>query len=161
MAAQVADLPCACVQVDEANVTGNPQDARLAAKAINRILDKVKVQRAVHLCFGNYGGQTIQKGEWRALVDFLNALNVDHLVLELAHRPTGDLDALKDVDRRIKLGVGVVDVKVNHIETADEIAPGSRRRNASWAKAASAGYIPTADSGCSSVRWQIARWKHW
>ena len=33
-----------------------------------------------------------------------------------------DLDALKDVDRRIKLGVGVVDVKVNHIETADEIA---------------------------------------
>src|SRR4029453_7468403 len=112
LAAQVADLPCACVQVDEANVTGNPQDARLAAKAINRILDKIKVQRAVHLCFGNYGGQTIQKGEWRALVDFLNALTVDHLVLELAHRPTGDLDALKDVDRRIKLGVGVVDVKV-------------------------------------------------
>ena len=122
LAEQVADLPCACVQVDEANVTGNPQDAKLAAKAINRILDKIKVQRAVHLCFGNYGGQTIQKGEWRALVEFLNALNVDHLVLELAHRPTADLDALKDVDRRIKLGVGVVDVKVNHIETADEIA---------------------------------------
>ena len=29
-----------------------------------------RARRAVHLCFGNYGGQTIQKGEWRALVGF-------------------------------------------------------------------------------------------
>ena len=77
---------------------------------------------AVHLCFGNYGGQTIQKGEWRALTDFLNRLHVDHLVLEMAHRPPADLDALKDVDPRIRLGIGVVDVKVNHVETPEEIA---------------------------------------
>ena len=57
--------------------------------------------RAVHLCFGNYGGQTIQKGEWRALIDFLNRLHVDHLVLEMAHRSAADLEALKDVDPRI------------------------------------------------------------
>jgi 5-methyltetrahydropteroyltriglutamate--homocysteine methyltransferase len=122
MAAQVADLPCACLQVDEANITGNPKDGSLAAKAVNRILDQVTVERAVHLCFGNYGGQTIQKGEWRSLVDFLNALHVDHLILELAHRPSEDLDALRDVNTKIKIGIGVVDVKINHIETADEIA---------------------------------------
>ena len=56
------------------------------------------------------------------LVDFLNALHSDHLVLELAHRPVEDLDALRHVDSRIKIGIGVVDVKINHIETADEIA---------------------------------------
>ena len=39
LAAQVGDLPCACLQVDEANVTGNPADGELAAEAINRILD--------------------------------------------------------------------------------------------------------------------------
>jgi 5-methyltetrahydropteroyltriglutamate--homocysteine methyltransferase len=122
LAAQVADLPCACVQVDEANITGNPTDGPLAAMAINRLLDQLRVQRAVHLCFGNYGGQTIQRGEWRALIDFLNALHVDHLVLELVHRPLEDLDALRDVSSRIKIGVGVVDVKINHIESADEIA---------------------------------------
>jgi 5-methyltetrahydropteroyltriglutamate--homocysteine methyltransferase len=122
LAAQVADLPCACIQVDEANITGNPADGPLAARAINRVLERAKVERAVHLCFGNYGGQTIQKGEWLALVDFLNALKVDHLVLELAHRPTNDLDALQQVSPKIKLGIGVVDVKINHIETADEIA---------------------------------------
>ena len=122
IAEQVRGLPCACVQVDEANIPGNPQDAPLAAEAINRVLAQVTARKAVHLCFGNYGGQTIQKGEWKALTDFLNSLDVDHLVLELARRPAEDLQALRDVDARIKLGIGVVDIKDNHVETPDEIA---------------------------------------
>lgn len=122
LANQVEGLPCACVQVDEANLPGNPQDGPLAAAAINVVLDRVKVERAVHLCFGNYGGQTIQKGEWQQLVAFLNLLHTDHLVLEMARRPIADLEALKDVDARIKLGIGVVDIKDNAVESADEIA---------------------------------------
>ena len=122
MAFQVVGLDCACVQVDEANITGNPSGSELAARAINLLLDHVTAEKAVHLCFGNYGGQTIQKGEWRSLIEFLNCLHVDHLVLELACRPEEDLDALKDVDPKIKLGIGVVEVKINRIETADEIA---------------------------------------
>jgi len=124
LAAQMPGLPAACVQVDEANIPGNPKDAPLAAEAMNRVLDAIDpgTERAVHFCFGNYGGQTIQAGKWAALIEFLNALRCDHLVLELAHRPASDLDALKRIDRRIALGVGVVDIKVNHIETPDEIA---------------------------------------
>src|SRR4051794_4574893 len=111
LAGQARGLPCECLQVDEANVPGNPADGAMAAAAINRVLDAFEGQRAVHLCFGNYGGQTIQKGEWRALTDFLNALHVDHLVLEMAHRPASDLEALRDVEARIRLGIGVIDVK--------------------------------------------------
>jgi 5-methyltetrahydropteroyltriglutamate--homocysteine methyltransferase len=122
LAAQVADLDCACVQVDEANIPGNPADGPLAAEAINRVLDRVTGQKAVHFCFGNYGGQTIQLGTWAALIAFLNSLRADHLVLELAHRPGSDLDALRAIDPRIGIGAGVVDIKVNHIETPDEIA---------------------------------------
>ena len=122
LARQVAGLPCACLQVDEANLPGNPDDGPIAAAAVNRVLDAFEGQRAVHLCFGNYGGQTIQKGEWRALTGFLNLLHADHLVLEMAHRPAADLEALRDVDPRLRLGLGVVDVKVNHVETAEEIA---------------------------------------
>jgi 5-methyltetrahydropteroyltriglutamate--homocysteine methyltransferase len=122
LAEQVRDLPCACVQIDEANITGNPEDADLAAEAINRVLNAIKVERAVHFCFGNYGGQTIQRGEWKALTGFLSQLNTDHLVLEIAHRPASDLEALREVAPRISLGIGVIDVKVNHIETADEVA---------------------------------------
>jgi len=122
LARQVAGLPCACLQVDEANLPGNPADGPLAAAAINCVLDAFEGQRAVHLCFGNYGGQTIQQGQWRALTGFLNCLHADHLVLEMAHRPPSDLEALRDVDPRLRLGIGVVDVKVNHVETDDEIA---------------------------------------
>ena len=122
LAQQVAGLPCDCLQIDEANIPGNPADAPLAAGAINCVLDAFQGQRAVHLCFGNYGGQTIQKGEWRALVGFLNQLHVDHLVLEMAHRPPEDLEPLKEVKPEIKIGIGVIDVKVNHVETPEEIA---------------------------------------
>src|SRR5215472_3306252 len=122
LARQVAGLPCECLQIDEANIPGNPAHGPIAAAAINRVLDGFVGRRAVHLCFGNYGGQTVQQGEWRALTAFLNELHADHLVLELAHRPAADLEALCDIDSRIKLGIGVVDVKVNHVETADEIA---------------------------------------
>ena len=101
---------------------GNPKDAPIAAAGINRVLDAVKGRKAVHFCFGNYGGQTIQKGEWAALINFLNSLRADHLVLELAHRPTSDLDALKELDPKIGVGLGVIDIKINHVETAEEIA---------------------------------------
>jgi 5-methyltetrahydropteroyltriglutamate--homocysteine methyltransferase len=127
LAQQVTGLPCACLQVDEANIPGNPSDGPMAAAAINRVLDAFAGTRAVHLCFGNYGGQTIQKGDWRALTDFLNQLHVDHLVLEMAHRCAADLEALRDVDPRIRLGIGVVDVKVNHVETPLEIAEALER----------------------------------
>jgi 5-methyltetrahydropteroyltriglutamate--homocysteine methyltransferase len=122
LAAQAAALQCDCVQIDEANIPGNPKDAPIAAAGINRVLDAVKGRKAVHFCFGNYGGQTIQKGEWAALINFLNSLRADHLVLELAHRPTSDLDALKELDPKIGVGLGVIDIKINHVETAEEIA---------------------------------------
>lgn len=129
LADQVTGLPAHCVQIDEANIPGNPADAPIAARAINAVLDRVDddTEKAVHFCFGNYGGQTVQGGTWKALIEFLNALHTDHIVLELAHRPADDLAALKEVDERIQLGIGVVDVKVNHVETADEIAASLER----------------------------------
>jgi 5-methyltetrahydropteroyltriglutamate--homocysteine methyltransferase len=122
LAAQASRLDCACVQVDEANIPGNPGDAPLAAEAINRVFVGVRAKKAVHFCFGNYGGQTIQRGTWTALISFLNSLEADHLILELAHRPSSDLEALRDLDPRLGIGVGVIDIKVNHVETPDEIA---------------------------------------
>jgi 5-methyltetrahydropteroyltriglutamate--homocysteine methyltransferase len=127
LAAQVRDLECACVQVDEANVPGNPADGPLAAEAINRLLDAVQGTTAVHFCFGNYGGQTIQAGTWHALIAFLDTLRTDHLVLELAHRPPSDLEALRELRPDVGIGLGVVDIKVNHVETPDEIASSIER----------------------------------
>jgi len=125
---QLARIPAAVVQLDEANISGHPQDREWAAEAINQAIEGIETERAVHVCFGNYGGQTIQKGFWRDLLPFLNSLRVDHLVLEFARRGYDELPVFRDLDPRIGLGLGVVDIKDNAIETPDLIA--SRIENA-------------------------------
>src|SRR6266513_6346422 len=97
LAAQVRHLDADVVQVDEANLPGSPDEWEWAAEAMNRVLDAVKTTPAVHLCFGNYGGQSIQKGTWAQLISYLNALHVDHIVMETAHRPADELAVFRDL----------------------------------------------------------------
>ena len=121
--AQLAEIDAAVVQVDEANVTGHPEDGPIAAAGINRVLEAVAVgRRAVHLCFGNYGGQTIQRGTYAKLIAFLDALEADHVVLELARRPEAELEVFREVKAELKLGIGVIDIKDNEVETPDQVA---------------------------------------
>ena len=122
LAEQAAHLDADVVQLDEANLPGHPDEWSWASEAINRVLDAVPGTPAVHLCFGNYGGQSIQKGSWAKLIDYLNSLHVDHIVMECAHRPAEDLAALKDLRPEIGIGVGVVDIKRTEVETADQVA---------------------------------------
>jgi len=58
------------VQLDEAGIVGNPEDAAWAAEAVNHVLDGVLNEKAVHICFGNYGGQPMLRGFWRDLIPF-------------------------------------------------------------------------------------------
>jgi 5-methyltetrahydropteroyltriglutamate--homocysteine methyltransferase len=120
--AQLYGIDAAVIQVDEANLPGHPADGPLAARAINRVLEGAQGARAVHLCFGNYGGQTIQRGSYDQLIAFLNELQVDHLVLEMARRPHDELALLRDVDARIGLGLGVIDIKDLEIESPSTVA---------------------------------------
>jgi 5-methyltetrahydropteroyltriglutamate--homocysteine methyltransferase len=119
---QVAGIDADVIQIDEANVTGHAEDGLIAAAGINRVLEGVRTERAVHLCYGNYGGQTIQKGTYDKLIEFLNALNVDHVVLEIARRPQQELTMLKDVKAEIGLGIGVIDIKDNEVESPEWVA---------------------------------------
>ena len=122
LAEQVKHIDAEVVQLDEANLPGHPDEWEWAAEAINLVLDAVKSTPAVHLCFGNYGGQNVQGGTWDKLINYLNALHVDHIIMENAHRPLEELAVFKELRPEIGLGLGVVDIKVNQVETADEIA---------------------------------------
>lgn len=119
---QVAGIDAAVLQVDEANLPGSPQDGPWAAEAINHVLQGARAEKAVHLCFGNYGGQTIQKGFFRELLPFFNALECDHLVLEFARRGYDELDVFRELKPGIALGIGVIDIKDNEVERPDDVA---------------------------------------
>ena len=124
LADQVKHLDADVIQLDEANLPGHPDEWRWAAATINKVLRAVpkKAKAAVHLCFGNYGGQSIQQGTWAKLVNYLNALKADHIVMETAHRPAEELAVFKQVRRDLGLGIGVVDIKRTEIEKPDDIA---------------------------------------
>ncbi|MCC6293775.1 MAG: cobalamin-independent methionine synthase II family protein [Bryobacterales bacterium] len=110
------------VQIDEANISGHPEDREWALEAINHVLEGIKGTRGIHICFGNYGGQSIQKGFWRDLMPFLNGLKVDHLILEFARRGYDELEVFRDLNPKIGMGLSVIDIKDNLIESPDLIA---------------------------------------
>lgn len=122
LAEQVAHLDADIVQVDEANLPGHPEEWEWAASAMNRVLDAVPGKPAVHLCFGNYGGQSVQSGTWQQLMQYLNALHADHVVLECAHRPPEEIEVFRELRPEIGFGLGVVDIKATEVESADAVA---------------------------------------
>jgi 5-methyltetrahydropteroyltriglutamate--homocysteine methyltransferase len=119
---QLETIDAAVVQIDEANISGHPEDRQWALPAINHVLEGIRGRRAVHICFGNYGGQSVQKGFWRDLLPFLNGLQADHLVLEFARRGYDELGVFRDLDPRIGLGLSVIDIKDNQIEAPELVA---------------------------------------
>ncbi|HUJ94430.1 MAG TPA: cobalamin-independent methionine synthase II family protein [Terriglobales bacterium] len=119
---QLENIEADVIQLDEACIAGYPQDASWAAEAINHVLSGILNEGAVHICFGNYGGQPVLRGFWRDLIPFLNALEADHLVLEFARRGYDELDVFADLDPKIGLGIGLIDIKDNEVESPELVA---------------------------------------
>ncbi len=119
---QLAMIGADLIQLDEPNISGHPEEAEWAAEAINHVLDGLAAARAVHICYGNHGGQTVQRGTWRSLMPFLNELHTEHLFLEFARRGYDELVIFKGMNPETSLGLSVIDVKDMQIEPADVIA---------------------------------------
>jgi len=119
---QLEYIEAGTIQLDEACIAGYPEDAPWAAEAINHVLDGLLNEKAVHICFGNYGGQPTLRGFWRNLIPFLNSLRADHLVVEFARRGYDELSVFTELDPRLRLGIGLIDIKDNEVESPDLIA---------------------------------------
>lgn len=119
---QITGIDAQVIQVDEANLPGQPEQGPLAAQAINHVLAAAQNGKGVHLCFGNYGGQTVQKGWWKNLLPFFNSLQCDHLLLEFARRGFNELEVFRELKAEISLGVGVIDIKDNEVESPETVA---------------------------------------
>ena len=69
----------------------------------------------------------MQKGGWDSLLNYLNALHVDHIVMECAHRPAEELAVFKELRPEIGLGLGVIDIKQTAVESASSVAQAIER----------------------------------
>ena len=108
------------VQLDEPYMQARPEIARkYAVKAINRALDGIDGETAVHICFG-YAHVVHARPEGYSFLPELEDCAADQISIETAQSGL-DLKALNDLPSK-KIILGVLDLSTDVIETPEAIA---------------------------------------
>lgn len=109
---------------DEATELGFARDA------INAVVAGLPRERiGLHVCRGNWSPDesVALAGDYRPLIDLLGGLNVGTYFLELATPRAGDVDVLRALPHDRRVGVGVVNQKLDRVEDVGEIEARIRR----------------------------------
>ena len=115
------------IQIDEPYISGFPEDLSWAVDAINALVDGVGATIALHICYGNRYGKPSWEGSYRYLFPKILGANVQQLTMEFARRGGEDLDLFREFDTPFELGVGVIDVKTQAVETPEMVAERIRK----------------------------------
>ncbi|MGH9594507.1 MAG: methionine synthase [Bryobacteraceae bacterium] len=115
------------IQIDEPYYSGFPDDLLWAVKALNALVEGVEAKIAVHICYGNRYGKPSWEGSYRYLFPAILEAKVQQQTLEFSRRGGEDLDLFKEYPSPFELGVGVIDVKNNDIETPEMVAEHIRK----------------------------------
>jgi len=126
------DDPHLCLLVDEdvrRQYDGLPGGAEGEAafsvemnNAVIAGIDNVKI--AVHLCRragARVRGEESHSGDYSAIIEHLNRLDVDHLTMEFAAPGVGEIDALRALREDIEIGLGCVTVEPGLIDAPEAI----------------------------------------
>jgi 5-methyltetrahydropteroyltriglutamate--homocysteine methyltransferase len=101
-----------------------PTELSFARELINRVVAGAPPQRtALHICRGNWtrDESVALTGNYIPLLPYLRNIAVGTLLLELCTPRAGELDVLKAIPERLRIGVGVVNPKTSDVEPADAI----------------------------------------
>jgi 5-methyltetrahydropteroyltriglutamate--homocysteine methyltransferase len=108
----LADAGADWIQIDEPAATTKVHEVPILVEAFNEAVKDVKAKISIHICYSDY----------RALYPEMLKMRVDHLALEFKN--TGDYDVVqvfKDFGDPRELGLGVLDVHSDEMETPEEI----------------------------------------
>jgi 5-methyltetrahydropteroyltriglutamate--homocysteine methyltransferase len=122
----LVEAGCTEITVDEPSMScyAHKEDPRRFAEIFNRTVAPIvgKCRLSTHLCFGNYKGRAVGLRRYAPMFPAFNDLTVDEVHLEMASREFAEIDILRQIDARLDIAVGIIDVKSYYIEPADEIA---------------------------------------
>lgn len=146
---------CTEITVDEPSMScyAYKEDTKRFVDIFNRTVKPIvgKCNLSTHLCFGNFKGRPVGYRSIKPMLpDFLD-LSVDEIHIEMANREFAEIELLKPFAEKMKVAVGIIDVKNYYIETVDDVVERIRKCLA---------YIPAEklsvapDCGLS----QTARW---
>jgi 5-methyltetrahydropteroyltriglutamate--homocysteine methyltransferase len=115
------------LQIDEPYYSGFPEDLPWAIRAVNAMVEGVKSNVTLHICYGNRYGKPSFEGTYRYLFPTVLDANVQAISLEFARRGEDDLRLFKEFNVPFSLGLGVIDVKTHDVESAGLVADRIRR----------------------------------
>jgi 5-methyltetrahydropteroyltriglutamate--homocysteine methyltransferase len=113
------------VQIDEPYMQAVPDKARqFGLAALNRALDGVKGETAIHLCFGYAAMVANRPSEYQFLTELAGA-HVNAISIETAQSSL-DCSVLAKLPGK-KIILGVLDLSTNEVETPEKVAARIRR----------------------------------
>jgi 5-methyltetrahydropteroyltriglutamate--homocysteine methyltransferase len=118
----LAEAGAELLQIDEPFLAGYPEDVRVAVEAINIVTYGVDVTWGLHVCYGNRYARPSWEGHYDFLFPAVLDANVHQLILEFGRKGYEDLHVIQQLGWDRALGLGVVDVKTEQVESADLIA---------------------------------------
>jgi 5-methyltetrahydropteroyltriglutamate--homocysteine methyltransferase len=126
-AGQLAQAGARVLQIDEPFLAGSPEEIELAIEAINIVVAGADVSWTLHVCYGNRYARPLWAGHYDFLFPAVKEANVDRLALEFARTGDEDLSLLEQHHWERCLGLGVIDVKTEQVESPDLVATRIRR----------------------------------
>jgi 5-methyltetrahydropteroyltriglutamate--homocysteine methyltransferase len=112
------------IQIDEPNFTMyGRNEPKYLVEVFNEAVKGVKAKIALHVCFGNLNGRPFSapRSYQRLFPQILHA-KCSQLVFEYASREMSEIDLFSKHSSEMEAGVGVIDVKAFHRESADDVA---------------------------------------
>jgi 5-methyltetrahydropteroyltriglutamate--homocysteine methyltransferase len=129
-----------------------------ALAAINRVAEGLRAEVHLHCCHSVYKRQSDVTGDYQPILPRLRDAKVDRVNLEFAYPGTGEVRDLKLLPGHLGVGLGVVDVRGERLQSVEEIEalgaagavtvpPGRIALNPDCGFAPDAGEPPTIDEG--------------
>jgi 5-methyltetrahydropteroyltriglutamate--homocysteine methyltransferase len=91
------------------------------------MVEGVKANITLHVCYGNRYGKPSFEGSYRYLFPTVLDAKVQTISLEFARRGEEDLKLFKEFNVPFALGLGVIDVKTHEVESPGIVADRIRR----------------------------------
>ncbi|HIF31753.1 MAG TPA: hypothetical protein EYQ75_08825 [Planctomycetaceae bacterium] len=97
------------------------RQAPAAIASINRIAAELPVEVHLHCCHSVYKRQSDVTGDYKPILPLLKGARIDRVNLEFAYQGTGEVDDLELLPEHLGVGMGIVDVRGERIQSIDEM----------------------------------------
>lgn len=92
-----------------------------ALAAINSIAENLPAEVHLHCCHSVYKRQSDVVGDYRPILPRLKDAKIDRVNLEFAYPQTGDVGDLEVLPDHLSVGMGVVDVRTEEVQSVEAI----------------------------------------